>query len=183
MPNYRRYYVPNSIVAFTVVTYNRQPIFSKPESAKLFLNLLDTLSNKFHYECQAYSILPDHVHLLIQLSPDFPIFSMFIRELKRLFSIEYQKSDLILPISNASRQKHHEVTIWQRRFWDHIIKDEQDLQNHIDYIHLNPVKHGLVQDPSKWAWSSFAEYVDQGFYSNGWEQHKKKLEKFNSWGE
>jgi len=62
MPNYHRYYVPNSIVAFTLVTYNRYPIFSNPQATKLFLNLLDEISNKFSYDCLAFSILPNHIH-------------------------------------------------------------------------------------------------------------------------
>lgn len=183
MPNYHRYYVPNSIVAFTLVTYNRYPLFSNPQATKLFLNLLDEISNKFSYDCLAFSILPNHIHLLIQLSQEYPNFSVFIRELKRLFSIKFQKSDPILFVPNSSRQKHHEVTIWQRRFWDHIIVDEQDLQNHLDYIHFNPVKHGLTQDPSEWPWSSFSDYLEKGYYSYDWVPDKERLEKFKSWGE
>ena len=132
MSNYHRYYIPNSIVALTLVTYNRQPIFADPQASKLILTLLEDINERYQYECVAYAIMPDHLHLLIHLSLEYPYFSIPIRELKRLFSINYQKININLAPSNPSRQKHHEVTVWQRRFWDHVIKDERDLQNHIN---------------------------------------------------
>jgi putative transposase len=68
----------------------------------------------------------------------------------------------------ASRQKKGEVDTWQRRFWEHLIRDENDLNDHIDYIHYNPVKHGLVTEPSMWEYSSFHKYVNEGILPKDW---------------
>jgi putative transposase len=69
---------------------------------------------------------------------------------------------------NDSRVKRHEAAIWQRRFWEHTINDEEDFEMHLDYIHYNPVKHGYVDRPADWAWSSFQRYVKEGIYENDW---------------
>lgn len=183
MPNYHRLYIPNTIVAFTLVTYNRSPIFSKTQAVVLFLNLLNKITNQFHYECIGYSILPDHIHLLIKLSQENPNFSLAIRELKRLFSVSYKKFNPLLPSPNSSRQKHNETTIWQRQFWDHVIKDEQDLEKHLNYIHFNPVKHGFSDTPTNWPWSSYSNYVENGYYPKGWSPEPDQINDTDNWGE
>jgi putative transposase len=71
-------------------------------------------------------------------------------------------------IRNESRVNRGEAAIWQRRFWEHTIRDEEDLNRHRDYIHYNPVKHRLVQRVSTWPWSSFHRYVKMGYYQSGW---------------
>jgi putative transposase len=58
--------------------------------------------------------------------------------------------------------------VWQRRFWEHVIRDEEDWRRHVDYIHYNPVKHGLVNRPTAWRWSSFAKAVAKGWYEESW---------------
>ena len=67
-----------------------------------------------------------------------------------------------------SRLKKSEKAIWQRRFWEHLIRDEQDFKHHVEYIHYNPVKHGWVKSPKDWAFSSFHRYVNNGFYDLEW---------------
>lgn len=69
---------------------------------------------------------------------------------------------------SASREKRGETTIWQRRFWEHTIRDEKDLERHVDYLHYNPVKHGLVKRVKDWEWSSFHRYVRMGVYEAEW---------------
>jgi putative transposase len=120
---------------------------------------------------------------MIQLSQDNPNFSLPIRELKRLFSVSYKKSIPVLLVPNSSHQKHHETTIWQRRFWDHIIKDERDLERNLDYIHFNPVKHGLTDNPTCWPWSSYSNFVEKGYYSKEWAPDLKQFEGSDNWGE
>ena len=71
-------------------------------------------------------------------------------------------------LRNASRQRTGEAAIWQRRFWEHLIRDEEDLSRHIEYIHYNPVKHGLVSKVADWEWSSFHRYVRLGHYEREW---------------
>ena len=69
---------------------------------------------------------------------------------------------------SESRVKRGEATIWQRRFWENTIRDQTDLNHHLDYIHYNPVTHGLVQTVSDWPWSSFHRYVKMGYYETNW---------------
>jgi len=69
---------------------------------------------------------------------------------------------------NESKQKHRETTIWQRRFWEHQIRDEVDYHHHFDYIHYNPVKHGWVEQVKDWPYSTFHNYVKKGFYPINW---------------
>ena len=68
----------------------------------------------------------------------------------------------------TSKQKHRETTLWQRRFWEHQIRDKSDYNNHIDYIHYNPVKHGWVTNVKDWPYSTFHRYVRQGVYPQNW---------------
>ena len=91
---------------------------------------------------------------------------------KRWSSIKGQFSKTYLNLSGRHRQiipsraRKGEVCIWQRRFWEHQIRDEKDLQHHVDYIHYNPVKHGLVQNVENWPWSTYHKYVKEGFYGH-----------------
>ena len=97
------------------------------------------------------------------------------REIKRIFTHEYLYRIGSGGILNASREKREEAAIWQRRFWEHTLRDERDFNQHLDYIHYNPpknggrpVKHGLVKRVQDWPWSSFHRYVRQGYYDIGW---------------
>jgi putative transposase len=100
--------------------------------------------------------------------------------IKRHFSIQYREKFYLPLPKTASRKKRKELTIWQRRYWEHFIRDEDDLERHIDYIHYNPVKHGWVKRVRDWEDSSFHEYVRLGFYDLAWgdeyEINEKKFE-------
>ena len=90
------------------------------------------------------------------------------KEIKRRFTIGYLKQIGPGEERNASRQKKHEATVWQRRFWEHSIEDSEDLEIHLDYIHYNPIKHGVVGRAIDWPYSSFARYVKEGIYDVNW---------------
>jgi putative transposase len=125
---------------------------------------------QFHpFELLAYVYLPDHFHLLLR-STGLSNFSQIMHSLKSNFTKAYKRE------FNISEN----VNFWQRRFWDHVIRDERDLENHIHYIHFNPVKHGYVQDPSLWEASSFDLWVNRGAYLKGlaWDEPDDI-----SWGE
>jgi putative transposase len=87
---------------------------------------------------------------------------------KGLFSIQYLKSGGEEGTRNISRKKKGEAAVWQRRFWEHMIRDEEDMQRHFDYIHYNPIKHSLVKSVADWKWSTFHKYVGLGFYHENW---------------
>ena len=83
-------------------------------------------------------------------------------------NIHYEKPKLQEIQFYAAPKKKKELTIWQRRFWEHCIRDEIDFVHHVDYIHYNPVKHGLVSAPKDWEYSSFHRYVMDGIYDVEW---------------
>jgi len=95
-------------------------------------------------------------------------YSIRWKEIKRLFSRKYGGSVAVPNGKNASREKRGETTIWQRRFWEHTIRDEKDMEQHLNYIHYNPVKHGYVDSVRNWEWSSFHRYVLMGYYDIDW---------------
>ncbi|MDR3575309.1 MAG: hypothetical protein P4L50_15725, partial [Anaerolineaceae bacterium] len=91
-------------------------------------------------------------------------YSVRWKEIKRCFTRQYLEQVGPGSTRNASHLKQGEAAIWQRRFWEHTILDDEDLNRHIDYIHYNPVKHGLVSKASDWPWSSFHRYVQMGYF-------------------
>jgi putative transposase len=158
MPNFRRYYIPDALIFITCVTYNRIPYFEKPENLTLLWETMRSVQVVSPFHLLAYVILRDHLHLLMQMPPDQPDFSRVLHSLKRNYAINYKKAHEI----------HGPLQLWQARFWDHIIRDDCDLERHIDYIHWNPVRHGYVSDPGLWAQSTFLHWVKRGYYPSNW---------------
>jgi putative transposase len=107
------------------------------------------------YPLQAWAIMPDHFHALIE-TKDTSI-SKLVHDFKIRYSIRY-------------RFGHGSGQIWQNRFWDHMIRNQNDLNRHLDYIHFNPVKHGLVRDPFIYPHSSLTRFFEKGFYQRNWGQ-------------
>jgi putative transposase len=115
---------------------------------------------------RAYVILPDHLHCIWTLPNDDVDFSIRWRLIKSYFTRDCAEHSN--DISSKSRKHKKEKCIWQRRFWEHVIRDENDFVQHVDYIHYNPVKHGYVTDPADWLNSSFNFYKSKGVYLKGW---------------
>jgi len=168
MPEYRRVYIEGGTYFITVVTYNRLPIFNNHRARNLLRNTWNNISQRLPFKTVAYCLLPDHLHTIMTLPDGDANYSMRIREIKRIFTRFYLAENPRQSPRNASRNHKHEAAIWQRRFWEHTILDEEDFNNHIEYIHFNPVKHGLVANVSDWQWSSFYRYVKMGFYDMNW---------------
>ena len=162
MPTYRRFYVPNAIVFITCVTKNRKPIFKEKDNRNLLMITINNVKLFHPFELIAFSFLYDHIHLLIQMQNNNYDFSTIVKSIKGNFTTNYKKQ------KNISQQ----FTLWQKRFWDHIIRDENDFKNHLVYIHWNPVKHGYVNEPNHWEDSSFIEWVEKGVYDPGWGKDK-----------
>jgi len=154
MPNYTRYYFPGCQVFITCVTHRRWQFFVNPQNIDLFWSTFEAVKAIYPFDMLAYVILPDHFHWLIQPPPNQPNFSRIIHSFKRNFTLNYKHE----------RQITEPVKIWQSRFWDHIIRDEEDFHQHLDYIHWNPVKHSLVNSPTLWRHSSIGEWIGKGFY-------------------
>ncbi len=164
--NYRRIYVPGGTYFFTVVTYNRRPIFSTPEAVEKLRHAFRYTLDRFPFTIVASVILPDHMHFIWTLLEESRDYSTRWRLIKSHFSRNWYSKRTIS--ESESRQRKAEVDVWQRRFWEHMIRDEVDLSNHVEYIHYNPVKHGLVSSPADWEYSSFMKYVRDGMYASNW---------------
>ncbi len=108
--------------------------------------------------------MPDHLHALITLPVEDADYSKRWQLIKAKFSASIPKHEFI---SNARQQKR-ERGLWQRRFWEHLIRNDKDYEQHIDYIHYNPVKHGYVNRPVDWAYSSIHRYIKKGILSADW---------------
>lgn len=113
-------------------------------------------------------VLPDHLHAVWQLPEGDADYSGRWREIKKYFSKSIPKTEYLSP----TRQRKGERGIWQRRFWEHTITDEDDYRYHIDYVHLNPLKHGYVTNLIDWPYSTFHKYLQQGIYTKDWGANK-----------
>ncbi len=167
MPNYRRLY-GGIAYYFTVVTYNRLPILTGNQSRMALHDAWNIVEKRFPFRTNAICLLPDHIHAIWTLPEEDQNYSLRWKEIKRQFTKRY-----LLEIGdgeqrNLARQERGEAAIWQRRFWEHTIWNDDDLAKHVDYIHFNPVKHGLVKQVKDWRWSSFHRYVREGFYDLDW---------------
>ena len=161
--NFRRYYIPGSAVFITQVVQEREPVFRDSQYVNLLLEILRNVKELHPFAMPGYVFLPDHFHLLIQPTAESN-FSKIMHSLKTNFTKEYKKK---LGLSPSQSMK-----FWQKRFWDHVIRDDKDFENHLHYIHYNPVKHRYVKDPRDWKDSSYIEWENRGLYppAFGWEE-------------
>jgi putative transposase len=170
MSVYRRMYVPGGTYFFTLVTYQRQPLFSVPENIIYLRQATQQIKAEMPFKIIGAVVLPEHIHFIWKLPAKDTNYSQRIGKLKVLFtkslSLKF-KSEQSTDLS-PSRQKHRESNIWQRRFWEHTIRSDHDLENHLNYIHYNPVKHGLVSCPHLWQYSSFYNWVEKEVYPHDW---------------
>ena len=118
----------------------------------------------FPFETIAICVLPDHLHAIWQMPADDADFSTRWSRIKASFARGLPAARQRSPSKVAKREKG----IWQRRFWEHQIRDEDDLERHVEYIHFNPVKHGVVERVADWPFSSFHRYVQRGWLQLDW---------------
>ena len=123
------------------------------------------------FTIDAMVVLPDHLHAVWTLPEGEANFSLLWRQIKSNFSRSLPVGE---PIS-SSRAAKGERGIWQRRYWEHTIRDENDFARHIDYVHINPVKHGLVSRVRDWPYSSFHRMVKLGLYPEDWAGDVKEF--------
>jgi putative transposase len=173
MPNYRRVKIKGGTYFFTLITHNRNKLFASSKTRELFLEALEHVRIYHPFTLIAYCILPDHIHLLIKLPEDDDNFSTRISEIKKRFTKQYRAKNNISQSKN-SLVKQQNISLWKDRFWEHYIRDENDLSRHIEYIHFNPVKHGLVNQTKDWRASSFFDYVQKGYFDSDWGQGETK---------
>ncbi len=179
MPDYRRIFLPGGTYFFTVVTYDRQPIFSNIKAINIFRRSIQDVMLKHPFKEVAYCILPDHIHAIWTLPEDDFDYPLRWRAIKSIFTFKYLSQREPGDSLSGTPRRRGEASVWQRRYWEHTIRDEKDFTNHFDYIHFNPVKHGLVPCVRDWKWSSFDSHVKNGIYPPDWGDDKPpKLLKF-----
>jgi REP-associated tyrosine transposase len=163
MPRYIRAFVPGGTFFFTVALLERR--------RRLLTDHIEALRAAFAavqakrpFTIDAIVVLPDHLHCLWTLSAGDADFSMRWHAIKAAFSRAVPKGERL----SARRVAKGERGIWQRRFWEHTIRDERDFERHADYIHFNPVKHGHVRCVADWPYSTFRRYAQRGIYPLDW---------------
>ncbi len=163
MVAYRRNFIPGGCYFFTVTLLDR--------SSSLLVDRIDDLREAMRsvraerpFTMDAVVVLPDHLHCIWTLPPGDVDYSLRWREIKSRFSRR-------VPLAENRTTGHKnkaERGIWQRRFWEHTLRDPLDVERHVDYIHYNPVKHGYAYSVENWPHSSFHRYVERGEYPQDW---------------
>ena len=164
MSNYRRAKFCGGYYFFTVVTYIRRKILTGEPARTHLRHAFEKVRSKRYFETIAICLLPEHLHCIWKLPEGDVDFSTRWSLIKKDFTMNYLKEGGDEFAQSNSRLRHRHRGIWQKRFWEHQIRDERDLQNHINYIHYNPVKHGLVKDIDAWPWSTYHKYVESGYH-------------------
>ena len=153
--NYRRLFIKDGLILLTIVTNNRIPILIT--NIELLKQSYQNILKHYKFDLIAYSIQPDHIHCIIK-PLHIEDYSKIVKSFKYSFTKNYNVR-LVNPTYNK---------LWQNRFWEHTIRNENDLNNHLDYIHYNPVKHNLVKNVKDWKYSSFHKFVENNLYNGNW---------------
>ena len=168
MSHYRRAQQTGGTYFFTVVTYRRQPFLCDNDVRAALRNAIEQVRERRGFHIDAWVLLPDHLHCIWTLPKDDADFSTRWSRIKRHVTQRCGPRLLRPEWLTESKQSHRESTLWQRRFWEHVIRDEADYRAHVDYLHCNPVKHGYVKRVIDWPYSSFHRYVKEGVYEPDW---------------
>lgn len=168
MSHYRRAAVPGGSYFFTVVTERRQPILIDPAVRLALREAIVSVRQTLPFRIDGWVLPPDHLHAIWTLPDGDADFSNRWRLIKRhvthVCGPDYRRPELLTQRRCAKQYG----TLWQHRFWEHLIRDERDFRQHMDYLHANPVKHGLVNAAIEWRWSSFHRWVRHGVYPPDW---------------
>lgn len=183
MADYLRWFVPGGTFFMTIVAYDRRPILTT-EQGRLFLrNAISSVRERHPFILVATVLLPDHWHLVMQLPTGDARYSLRMKQIKSEFSEQWLDAGLPEAKVTESQRERGERGIWQPRFWEHTVRDEDDLERCADYIHWNPRKHGLVERVADWPWSSFHRFVRLGQYDINWGGVAPKCVEDGDWGE
>jgi len=168
MPDYRRFIYPGGTFFFTVATHRRRDFLCQDTARRCLRMAIEKIRCQHPFESLAFVLLPDHYHCIWKLPDNDFDFSIRLGCLKKEFTQLWMKEGGEELVVSSARKRHHERGIWQKRFWEHTIRHEKDLIRHVNYIHYNPVKHGLVSCPHQWPYSSFHQWMKGGYYQQDW---------------
>ena len=168
MSDYRRWFVPGGTFFFTVVTYQRRPILTGAAARRCLREAFRETQGKWPWTMVAIVLLPDHLHAIWTLPPGDSRYSIRWQKVKETFTRKYLASGGYEGRGSLSRKRHGKRAVWQRRFWEHTCRDEEDMRLCADYLHWNPVKHAMARSPLAYRWSSFHRFVRLGEYPVDW---------------
>jgi len=168
MPEYRRYFVEGGTYFFTVVTAEREPLFLDPWARYFLGRVMREQRQNMPFETVAIVLLPDHLHAIWTLPSGDKAYSARWQAIKARFTSEWLDFGGSETAISSGYQAQRRRGVWQARFIEHTIRDEDDLHAHADYLHYNPVKHQLARCPKDWPWSSFQRFVQLGHYDADW---------------
>ncbi len=163
MTDYRRNYIPGGSYFFTVNLLNRKQTLLTDHIDEL-RESFRTVKKELPFTIDAIVILPEHLHCIWTLPESSADYSKRWQRIKSLFTRMVNIESAV----SKSRTRKGEKGVWQRRFWEHTIRDQNDYNRHFDYIHFNPVKHGYVECVRDWEYSSFHHYVRDGLLPIEW---------------
>ena len=152
---YRRSLVAGGTYFFTLVTHGRAPWFAHVAWVEALGEAMRQVRNKHPFDTLAIAVMPDHLHCIWRLpegDADYGTRWMLIKQ----------------AVTRCIRVQHPRAKVWQDRFWEHTIRNDRDYAAHCNYVHFNPVKHGLVAQASDWPHSSFERFVAEGIYDANW---------------
>ena len=166
MPDYRRYRIPGGCYFFTVNLLERHPNSLLVRHVDLLRETVREVRQRRPFHIDGWVVLPDHLHCIWTLPTEDTDFTTRSRLIKAGFAKRLPKTER----RSEVRVNRGERGIWQRRFWEHAIRDEWDYASHMDYLHFNPVKHGHVGRVADWPYSSFTRCVERGLYPHDWAE-------------
>jgi putative transposase len=164
MPNYRRAFIPGGTWFFTVNLLQRHHNDLLIREIDLLRETVKRVREKHPFQIDAWVVLPEHLHCVWTLPPGDSDFSRRWRLIKSGFSRVLPKTERRSDVRKAAGERG----IWQRHYWEHLIRDDADYQRHVDYVHVNPLKHGHVNRVVDWPYSTFHRYVAKGIYPSNW---------------
>ncbi|SFZ79458.1 REP-associated tyrosine transposase [Chitinimonas taiwanensis] len=164
MPNYRRAWLPGGTFFFTVTLLERHGNDLLVRYIDQLREVVQEVKQRHPFTIHGWVVLPDHLHCVIELPAGDADFALRWRLIKAGFSRRLP----LLERRSAVREARRERGIWQRRYWEHQIRDEADFARHLDYVHFNPVKHGWVPRVADWPYSTFHRYVADGLLVADW---------------
>lgn len=166
--NYRRVFVQNSCVHLIITSYNRRPIFI--ENIEVLRSAFKNTLINYQFEIIAICVLPEHIHMILKPN-NINEYPKIISSIKHYFS---KNVGQVCPtyIEKIGYKNKREKCIFQRRYFEHTITSEDELNIQINYIHYNPVKHKLVKNVKDWVYSSFHKFVKNNLYDINWGSEK-----------
>ena len=164
MTNYRRAHIPGATWFFTVNLAERRKNRLLLENIDVLRQVFRQIRTRHPFAIDAIVVLPEHLHCVWTLPDGDSDYKMRWALIKAGFSRQIPRGER----RSESRVKRGERGIWQRRYWEHMIRDDRDFERHVDYIHWRPVKHGWVKRAEDWPHSSFHAYSRRGLYPPDW---------------